>query len=237
MVRNTDATSAGAHSRADLSANMTRCVAILGGSFDPIHNGHIALGTYFAERLKPDELRVIPTGDPWQKDAVQASAEHRIEMIRRAFDFQHLPITIDRQEIDRKGATYTIDTLRQLRAELGPQTSIVFLLGADQLQRLDTWKNWQQLFDYAHFCAATRPGYSLDATQLPQAVAEEFARRDGSLEKIRTTANGLTFIGRDLAIDVSASEIRPTLKRGEKPVSQIPAVVLDYIEQFHLYKA
>jgi nicotinate-nucleotide adenylyltransferase len=236
MARNTGATSAGVRLRADLSANMTRCVAILGGSFDPVHNGHIALGAYYAKRLKPDELRVIPTGDPWQKGAVQAPAEHRIEMLRRAFDSQHLPITIDRQEIERKGATYTIDTLRQLRAELGPQTSIVFLLGADQLQRLDTWKDWQGLFDYANLCAATRPGYPLDAAQLPQAVAQEFARRDSTLEQIRRTAKGLTFIGKDLAVDVSATDIRPMLKRGEKPLSQIPAVVLDYIEQFHLYK-
>lgn len=215
---------------------MTRCIAILGGSFDPVHHGHIALATYFAERLKPDELRVIPAGAPWQKDAVLASAEHRVEMVKRAFESQHLPITIDCQEIDRKGPTYSIDTLRQLRAEVGPQTAIVFLLGADQLQRLDSWKDWRQLFEYANLCAATRPGYSLETSQLPPAVAEEFAKRASTLEQIRSTPSGLTFIGKDLAVETAGTDIRPKLKRGEKPIAQIPAEVLDYIEKFHLYK-
>ena len=215
---------------------MTRCVAILGGSFDPIHHGHLALAGYFAKHLQPDELRIIPAGNPWQKNARLTPADHRIEMIRRAFISVHLPVTIDRQEIDRRGATYTIDTLRQLRADLGEQTSLVFLLGADQLQRLDTWKDWLSLLDYAHLCAATRPGYPLDKDHLPQAVANVFAERTGSLEKIRTTPNGLTFIGHDLSEDISATDLRSRLQGGEKPVTQVPQAVLDYIEQFHLYK-
>lgn len=215
---------------------MTRCVVTLGGSFDPVHNGHIALGAYFAKLLHPDEVRVIPTGNPWQKEPLCASSEHRIEMVKHAFEAQQLPITIDRQEIDREGATYSIDTLRQLRAELGSQTSIVFLLGADQLQRLDSWKDWRQLFDYAHICGTTRPGYSLDASKLPEAVSREFSGRAATIEQIRTTPNGLSFLTQDLAIDASATDIRAALKRGDKPTSLVPTVVLDYIEQFHLYK-
>jgi len=215
---------------------MTRCVVILGGSFDPIHNGHIALGAYFAKLLHPDELRVIPTGNPWQKEALKASSDQRIDMLQRAFEAQQLPITIDRQEIDREGATYSVETLRRLREELGSQTSIVFLLGADQLQRLDSWKNWQQLFDFAHICGATRPGYPLDASKLPEAVSREFSNRAGTIEQIRTTPNGLSFLAQDLAIDASATDIRAALKRGEVPTSFVPSVVLDYIEQFHLYK-
>jgi len=215
---------------------MTRCVVILGGSFDPVHNGHVALGAYFVKLLHPDELRVIPSGNPWQKEALKASSRQRIEMVQRAFEAQQLPITIDRQEIDRKGPTYSVETLRQLRGELGSQTSIVFLLGADQLQRLDSWKDWRQLFDYAHICGATRPGYSLDASKLPAAVSREFSERAGTIEQICTTPNGMSFLTQDLAIDASATDIRAALKRGDKPTSLVPSVVLDYIEQFHLYK-
>ncbi|RJX32639.1 MAG: nicotinate-nucleotide adenylyltransferase [Oxalobacter sp.] len=215
---------------------MTRCVAILGGSFDPIHNGHIALAVYFVEHLKPDELRIIPAGNPWQKEMKLASAEHRIEMLRLAFAPLPFSVTIDRQEIDRQGATYTIDTLKQLRSELGSQTSMAFLLGADQLQQLDTWKDWPELFHYAHLCVATRPGYPIDRTTLPPDVAQAFAMRTAGLAQIRTTPCGYAFIGSGLAVDVSATDIRPKLQRGEKPVAQVPAVVLDYIEQFHLYK-
>ena len=157
-------------------------------------------------------------------------------MVLRAFDAQRLPIKIDRQEIDREGPTYSVDTLRKLRAELGSQISIVFLLGSDQLQRLDTWKDWKQLFDYAHICGATRPGYLQDASELPEPVSLEFSHRAATLEQIRNTPHGLAFLTQDLAINASATDIRAALKRGEQPSSQVPPVVLDYINKFHLYK-
>ena len=215
---------------------MARCVILLGGSFDPVHNGHVALAAHFARLLQPDELRIIPAGNPWQKDGLTASAEHRIEMLRRAFAAKGIPITLDRQEIDRKGASYTLDTLRALRAELGPVASIVFLLGADQLRQLDTWHDWQHLFELAHFCAAGRPGYALDTSSLPQEVAQEFSRRSGTLEQIRATPFGLTYVEPDLAVDASATSVRASLRHGERPASQMPSVVLDYIQQFQLYK-
>jgi len=215
---------------------MTHCVLILGGSFDPVHNGHIALGAHFCKLLEPDELRVIPAGNPWQKERLLATADHREEMLRRAFEAQQLPIKIDRQEIERKGATYTIDTVRAIRDEIGPQASIVLLLGIDQLNRLDSWHEWRNIFNYVHICAASRPGYPADWSQMPHEVAAEFSRRKGTLGQIRSTSHGLTYLTQDLAVDVSATDIRLALQHGAKPASLIPPVVLDYIEQFHLYK-
>lgn len=215
---------------------VTPCVILLGGSFDPIHNGHLALGSFFVKLLRPDQFRVIPAGSPWQKHRLQATAEHRIEMVRRAFSAQDITATIDCQEIERQGTTYTIDTLRAIRAELGPQASIVFLMGADQLQQLDTWREWRHLFDYAHLCAASRPGFALQGKQIPAAVTEEFARRAATPEQIRSTPYGMTYLAPELALDISATEIRAALQRGDKPVSLVPPVVLDYIQQYHLYK-
>ncbi len=212
-----------------------RCIALLGGSFDPIHNGHMALAQYFAERLKPDELRVIPAGNPWQKDKLSVASDDRITMVQAAFDQQKIPVTIDLQEIQRHTATYSIDTLRAIRAEVGPAVSLVFMLGADQLQQLDTWKEWQQLFDYAHLCAAARPGFSIDTQHLPQAVAKEFSNRTGTLEQIRTTPHGLTYLAADLAVDVSSTKVRSALRSGNRPDSLVPQAVLDYIKQHHLY--
>lgn len=214
-----------------------RCVILLGGSFDPVHNGHIALGDYFVKLLNPDELRIIPAGRPWQKTGLQAAADHRIEMIRRAFDTQTIPVTVDEQEIRRDGATYTIETLRAIRSELGNQTSIVFLLGADQLHQLDTWQDWSKLFDLTHICAASRPGFTTDDSRIPPLVAREFARRAASPDRIRGTPHGLTYLASDLAVDISATQIRAALRRGELPRSQIPARVLDYIQQQHLYQS
>jgi len=107
-------------------------------SFDPVHKGHVALAEHSVELLHPDELRIIPTGNPWQKHGLQAAPSDRVEMVKRAFDQQTVPVVIDQQEIQRATATYTIDTLQALRAELGPAVSIVFLMGSDQLQHLDT---------------------------------------------------------------------------------------------------
>ena len=215
---------------------MTFCVALLGGSFDPVHHGHVALGALFANLIKPDELRVIPAGNPWQKGALGASAEQRLAMLALAFADAGLKITLDRQEIDRKTATYTIDTLRNVRAELGAQASIVFIMGADQLQQLDTWRDWHSLFDLAHIGVAARPGYSLAEAALPPAVATELQQRQGSLEQLRNTPSGHVYLAQTLAVDISSTQVRAALQRGEQANSLIPRVVLDYIQQHNLYE-
>lgn len=213
-----------------------RCVAVLGGSFDPVHNGHVALGNYFAKLLVPDELRVVPTGNPWQKQGLNAAPQHRVAMAKLAFSGLAVPVVIDEQEIQRQSRTYTIDTLRSLRVELGPDASIAFLIGADQLQQLHTWKEWQSLFDHAHICAASRPGFDIDAGHLPAEVAREMRRREGSASQIRESAHGLAFVANNLAVDISATEIRAALHHGQNPAAFVPAGVLDYIKQHRLYE-
>lgn len=215
-------------------------IALLGGSYDPVHLGHVALGEYFANLLQVDQLRVIPTGLPWQKASLKASSQQRADMVALAFAGRPFSVAVDMQEIARGAQglpTYTIDTLRNVRDELGPQASISFLMGADQLQRLDTWHQWQALFDYAHICVAARPGYDIATAGLPPAVAEAFSRRLGTSEQIRNTPHGLTYLAQDFAVDISATQIRAALQRGEQANSLIPPLVLDYIEQHHLYKS
>ncbi|MBW8897426.1 MAG: nicotinate-nucleotide adenylyltransferase [Massilia sp.] len=216
---------------------MTFCVALLGGSFDPVHHGHVALAALFEELLQPDQLRVVPAGSPWQKGGLRAGAIDRIAMLKLAFREAGLNVTIDRQEIDRAAPTYTIDTLKCVREELGPEASIVFLMGADQLQHLDTWREWRTLFDYAHIGVAARPGYSLEDSALPPAVALETQPRLGSLDDLRATPAGKVYLAPSLAVDVSATQIRAALQRGEHADSLIPPVVLDYIQQHNLYKS
>jgi nicotinate-nucleotide adenylyltransferase len=207
---------------------------LLGGSFDPVHNAHVALGSYFARLLAPDELRIIPTGNPWQKDPLNASAADRVAMLRLAFERQPVPVVIDDQEIRRQNGSYTIDTLRAVRAEAGPEASIAFVMGADQLLHLNTWHEWRTLFDLAHLCAASRPGFEMNT--LPPEVAREFSRRAAPPSQLRETPHGLTFLALNLAVDVSATEIRSLLAQGERPQQLLPAAVLDYIEQHNLYK-
>ena len=212
------------------------CLALLGGSFDPVHGGHVALARQLVSLLQPDSLRLIPAGNPWQKPRTLAPAADRIAMLERAFAGMPLPVMIDRQEIERAGPSYAIDTLRAIRQETGSAASLVFLIGADQLRQLDTWRDWRQLFDLAHFCVASRPGFAIDLAQLPPAVRNEFSRRAGTPQELRSEPAGRTCVDNGLAVDTSSTAIREALQQGKSLAGLVPPAVLDYIQQHQLYK-
>ncbi len=213
-----------------------RCILLLGGSFDPVHMGHIGLARYFSALLQPDALRLIPAGQPWQKPELATAANDRVAMLKLAFADYALPVQVDEQEIARKGASYTLDTLRALRTELGPNVSLALVIGADQLQNLHTWRNWQQLFDFANLCVATRPGFTVDQSGLDAGVAREITRRAASAAQIRATPCGLIHVASNLALDISATDIRQALQQGRAINRLLPEAVLDYIQQHHLYR-
>jgi nicotinate-nucleotide adenylyltransferase len=219
---------------------VSACIALLGGSFDPVHHGHVALARLFSELIRPDELRVLPAR-PWQKAALQANDEQRVAMLELAFADAGLPVTIDRRELDLGSPTYTVDTLRGLRAELGADASIVFLMGADQLQNLGSWRDWRQLFALANLGIAARPGYTLERDALPPAVARELAPRLAPPAQVRTTPAGLVCLAHTLAVDISATQVRAALHdRGASCTDLnllVAPVVLDYIQQHNLYKS
>jgi len=217
-----------------------RCVALLGGSFDPVHRGHVALAELFAHLLRPDELRILPAGQPWQKkNGLQASDLERVAMLELAFRQVSFPATIDLREIERKTPTYTVETLRDLRAELGPETSIVFLMGADQLQKLDSWRDWQDLFELTNFGVAARPGYRLDEAALAPAVAQELAQRHATPDEVRSSPAGRVCLAHTLAVDISATQVRAAVHEDKSTdISALLAPqVLDYIQQHNLYKS
>jgi nicotinate-nucleotide adenylyltransferase len=220
------------------------CIALLGGSFDPVHHGHIALARLFCELLHPDALRVLPAR-PWQKASLEASDAARVAMLELAFRDSGLPVTIDQRELTRGAPTYTVETLRGLRAELGPDVSIVFLMGADQLQNLESWRDWEQLFVLANIGVAARPGYTLEQEALPPAVAQQLAPRLAPPEHVRTTPAGLVCLAHTLAVDISATGVRAVLHGSGASATDaravmktlVPPVVLDYIQQHNLYKS
>jgi nicotinate-nucleotide adenylyltransferase len=206
---------------------------ILGGSFDPVHDGHVALAKHFIQRLQPDELRLVPAGDPWQKAPLQASPEDRVRMLELAFAGASVPVVIDRQEVERQGPSFAVDTLHNLRVHFGPQVSLVFMIGADQLRQLHTWHDWKRLFELAHVCAASRPGHLVD--DLPPEVREEFLPRLASAEALKNRPHGSTLLATDLNIDISSTAIRAALRHAEPAGLPLPPQVLDYIHCQHLY--
>jgi nicotinate-nucleotide adenylyltransferase len=231
---------------------LPRRIGLLGGTFDPIHNGHLALARRFAERLALTELVLLPAGQPYQKHGV-SSAQHRLAMTRAAaasFPLAGVTVTVATDEIEHDGPTYTVDTLARWRAREGEDASLSLLIGADQLLRLDTWRDWRRLFEFAHICAATRPGF--DLSSLSPALAKELGARRADAQTLWRTPAGCLFIDDTLALDVSATDIRAHLKArlahdaaalAARPAGAarlpapepIPEAVWDYILQHHLY--
>ena len=217
-------------------------IGILGGSFDPVHTAHLALADALATALALDEVRFLPAARPWQKDGLMATGDQRVAMLAAALAAHrpaHGRYVVDDRELVRGGATYTVDTLAQLRHELGEDASQVFLFGADQLVHLDTWRDWWRLWDFAHLAAATRPGF--DVSRLPAAVAAAWAGRSGDAAALRAAPSGRSFLLEGLAMDVSATDIRASIARHDEAdtalVGLVPAAVLDYIRANHLYRS
>lgn len=227
------------------NAMRARRVGLLGGTFDPIHAGHLALARRFADLLRLTELVLLPAGQPWQKEGVSAP-HHRLAMTRAAaasLDLDGVEITVATDEIERDGPTYTIDTLAHWREREGAAASISLLIGADQLVKLDSWHDWKRLFDFAHVCVETRPGFDLGT--LPAEVAAQVEARRASADVLRASPHGHVLIDETLLIDVSATAIREEARQSStaaaSPVSgnvraQVPSAVWDYIVQHHLYR-
>jgi nicotinate-nucleotide adenylyltransferase len=216
-----------------------RCILLLGGSFDPVHVGHLGLARYFCTLLHPEELRLIPAGRPWQKPGMTTAPGHRIAMLELAFAEWIVPVHIDTQEIEREGPSYAVDTLRALRHSVGEAVSLVWVIGADQLLNLHTWHQWREVFSLANLCIAARPGYQLGQQALEPDVAAEIVRRQANPGQLRASASGLCFIATNLALEVSSTTLRESLRRGRAEAElrgMLPLPVLDYIQQHHLYQ-
>ncbi|MER7280116.1 nicotinate-nucleotide adenylyltransferase [Dactylosporangium sp. NPDC000244] len=142
-------------------------VGIMGGTFDPIHHGHLVAASEVADRFGLDEVVFVPTGQPWQKSEFTVSpAEDRYLMTVIA-TASNPRFTVSRVDIDRGGPTYTVDTLRDLRDSYGADAELFFITGADALGKILSWKDAADLFELAHFVGVTRPGFELSASHLP----------------------------------------------------------------------
>src|SRR5205085_10231109 len=138
-----------------------RRLGVMGGTFDPIHHGHLVAASEVAAKFHLDEVVFVPTGQPWQKTAREVTeAEHRYLMTVVA-TASNPRFTVSRVDIDRPGLTYTIDTLRDLRAQRGDEAELFFITGADALAQILSWKDAEELFSLAHFVGVTRPGHHL----------------------------------------------------------------------------
>jgi nicotinate-nucleotide adenylyltransferase len=190
-------------------------VGIMGGTFDPIHHGHLVAASEVATRFSLDEVVFVPTGEPWQKEDKRVSpAEDRYLMtvIATAANPQ---FTVSRVDIDRGGPTYTIDTLRELRDLYGPGTELFFITGADALEKILSWKDVDEMFSLAHFVGVTRPGFRLSDDHLPADTV--------SLVQVPAMA-------------ISSTDCRDRVAAGLPVWYLVPDGVVQYIVKRHLYR-
>jgi nicotinate-nucleotide adenylyltransferase len=207
-------------------------IGILGGTFDPIHYGHLRMAQELAESLGLSSVRLIPSARPPHRDQPAGEAQHRLAMARLAVEDNSL-LTVDAREFERSGPSYTFDTLTSLRAELGAATPLYLLLGADAFLGLTTWHRWRELFDLAHIAVAHRPGWVLEEQQIPPALRDEWRRR--YVDTPSDSASGSLLLREITALDISASAIRKVFQQGGYPRYLLPDSVLGYILEHNLY--
>jgi len=193
-----------------------RKIGIMGGTFDPIHNGHLVAASEVADRFALDEVLFVPTGQPWQKVEREVSLPEDRYLMTVIATASNPRFSASRVDIDRGGPTYTKDTLRDL-ARQNPDTDLFFITGADALSDIFTWRDADELFDLAHFVGCTRPGFTMDRSTLT------------GMPEDKVTILEIP------ALAISSTDCRKRRMRGEPVWYLVPDGVVQYITKYALY--
>lgn len=212
-------------------------IGILGGTFDPIHYGHLRLAQEVADQLRLAGVRFVPSGTPPHRPAPAASAADRLAMVQLAVA-GNPQFSVDQCEIGKTDLGYTVDTLTLLREELGAAQSLVLVMGADAFLDLATWSRWHQLFDLVHIAVAYRPGFSVDTWQsrMPQPLAAEYQVRlmQQPLAVHLAPTGGIVVVPIP-ALDISATLIREMTSKNASIRYLVPDEIYQYIQEHKLY--
>jgi nicotinate-nucleotide adenylyltransferase len=190
-------------------------VGVMGGTFDPIHHGHLVAASEVADSFGLDEVVFVPTGEPWQKSDVTVSPAEERYLMTVIATASNPRFTVSRVDIDRGGPTYTVDTLRDLQLLYGEEVELFFITGADALGKILSWKDAAALFDLAHFVGVTRPGFDLTAEHLPA----------GRVSLVQVPA-----------MAISSTDCRRRVEAGKPVWYLVPDGVVQYIAKRGLYR-
>jgi len=204
-------------------------LGIYGGTFDPVHYGHLRPVRETCEALELSEVRFVPAPRPPHRPTPMASAEDRLTMVRLALEDEPV-FVLDDCEFQRNTPSYTVDTLRAIHKEAGDST-LCLLIGADSLLGLETWHKWDQLFDLCHIIVMARPGYPLDTSSLPWLQS----RLCKDKQELNTRSKGCVYIHAVKEQPISATAVRKAVAEGKPINDMVPASVADYIIKEKLY--
>ena len=206
-------------------------MGLFGGTFDPIHFGHLRTAFELWQSLRLAEVRFLPTGNPPHRERTLADAELRLAMVRAAVADQP-PFVVDDREVRRGGASYTVDTLTELRSEF-PHRSLCLLLGMDAFLGLPNWHRWRELFDLAHVVVAHRPGWKAPTMgPLGEVMVD---RGTGSIRELHDRRAGHIYVLAVTQLEISSSELRQLIVAGEDPRYLVPEEVRGLIRETGCY--
>ncbi len=208
-------------------------MGIFGGTFDPIHYGHLRTAFEMLQALRFDEVRFMPCGSPPHRGAPVANASLRLQMVQLATEGQH-GFVVDDRELQREGPSYSVDTLTALRGEF-PLRSLALIIGMDAFLGLPKWYQWREILQLAHIVVAHRPGWRApDMGPLGELLADRGTHRIGDMHQAKS---GHIYIHDVTHLEISSSEIRELVAAGRDPRFLMPDAVRDVIEQSECYAA
>ena len=211
---------------------MTKHIGIFGGTFDPIHNGHVRSALFVLQHCQLDSVRLMPCHLPPHRASPGVNAHQRADMVKLAIA-GHSGLQLETLELDKASPSYTVDSLTLLH-QREPDTRWYFVIGMDSLCYLKSWKNWRHILQLAHLLVCQRPGYSQHDGDAPSLLAE-FGQPD--LSHLRQAEAGGIMLLDNRLIDISASAIRQQLQQGSLAADTLDPVVLNYIKGHRLYQA
>ncbi len=211
----------------------TSPIGLFGGTFDPIHNGHLRTAIEIREALRLGEVRFMPTGNPPHRDHPQASADMRLALVRAAVADQP-GFTVDDREVRRTGVSYSVDTLIELRQEF-PTRSLCLLLGMDAFLGLPNWHRWNEILQLAHVVVAHRPGWKAP-TQGPLGEAM-VDHGTGAIRDLHDAPSGRIYVQAVTQLEISSTELRQLLATGRNPRYLVPDSVATVLRETGCYAA
>jgi len=208
-------------------------IGIFGGSFDPIHFGHIKLVLALLEHYEFESIRLIPCQLSPHKEKNFASAKHRFAMLKLVVDSEDKLIADDR-ELKRPGSSYSVDTLQELREEFGANQTLVMILGTDAFANFCDWHKYAEILSLCHIMLLPRPSYELPKEGCEKELFDACHSKD--IETIRQTSNGNIYLSEEEEYDVSSTKIRQIIASGQQPRYLLPGNIWNYIRRNELYK-
>ncbi len=211
---------------------MTKHIGIFGGTFDPVHNGHVRCANFVLRHCQLDDVRLMPCHIPAHRASPGVSAQQRAAMVQLAIA-PHSGLSIETLELDKASPSYTVDSLTLLH-QREPNARLYFIIGMDSLCYLKSWKNWPHILQLAHLLVCQRPGYDSNTGDAPS-LLQQFGEQD--ISRIRQRNAGNILVLPNPLTDVSASRVRQQLHQGLSPTNTLDPAVLNYIQTHRLYQA